>query len=57
MSPGAHNDNEEEDGEERRTNHHVKDQFLMVVMLLSLDTNDAGQRTHNILALYFYDTD
>ena len=55
--PGAHNDNEEEKGEGRSTNHpheRLKFQnFLTVVALLSLDLDDASQRMHmhNVLAL------
>ena len=52
---GAHNDNEEEKGEGRsvsRPHERLKFQnFLTVVVLLSLDLDDASQRMHSVLAL------
>ena len=53
--PGAHNDNEEEEGKERSVNRpreRLKFQiFLTVVVLLSLDVDDASQCMHNIQTL------
>ena len=53
--PGAHNDNEEEEGKGRSVNRpreRLKFQiFLTVVALLSLDIDDTSQRMQNIQTL------
>ena len=52
---GAHNDYEEEEGKGRSVNHACErlefQNFLMVVLLLSLDVDDASQRMHSVIAL------